>query len=87
MYIASIKIKVMRKDFRYPIRIITRKEEIQSFEDFGFVVTFILLLLLKLPLMVVIHPLAYLIKKGGMITISILWLLLWIVGSYLYFSS
>ena len=83
MYIIGIKIKVMRKDFRYPVRIITRKEEIQATKDLGFVMAFILLL----PLTIITKPLGDLIKKGGMITITILWLLLWIVGSYLYFSS
>ena len=55
----------MREDFKYPYRVITRKEEIEANEALGFLTFGIILL----PFML----LGYLIRKGGITTLAILW--------------
>jgi hypothetical protein len=55
----------MREDFKYPYRIITRKEEIEANEALGFLTFGIILL----PFML----LGYLIRKGGITALAILW--------------
>ena len=73
----------MRKDFKYPIRVITRKEEIESRSALGFLVTFIICL----PFLIFIKIINFLVEKGGKVVLWLLWIGIWAIGSYLYFSN
>ena len=73
----------MRKDFKYPIRIITRKEEIETRSAFGFLVVFTLCL----PFLIFVKTINFLVEKGGKTILWMLWVGIWVIGSYLYFSS
>ena len=73
----------MRKDFKYPIRTITRKEEIESRSALGFLVGFTICL----PFLIFIKTINFLVEKGGKALLWVLWIGIWAIGSYLYFNG
>ena len=77
----------MRKDFGYPHRIITRKEEIQSTKSFGFLFGIILGTLIFYPFTFILKVVEYLIKKCRKIIVVSLWCLLCFFVSYWIFSN
>ncbi len=73
----------MRKDFKYPYRVVTRKEEIEARSAFGFLLTFVICL----PFLIFIKTISFLVEKGGKVTLWLLWIGMWAILSYLYFSN
>jgi hypothetical protein len=64
----------MRKDFKHPYRVVRPKDEF-GWKDAGFLFGVTIGTLIFYPFTFILKVIEYLIRKGGKITVSILWFL------------